>query len=191
MRLCVFQGTFDPIHNAHLKLADFVAANFDYDKILFIPAFLPPHKEEPETDFVHRFNMVKLAIEGSKIFEVSDIESKLGGTSYTYLTILELYKKYELEGKIGFIIGEDAFNQIESWYESDKLKELVDFILFSRSANKDDFAKLRSKGYNYTYADLKFTNISSSQLRECIKDSCEFIPRKVEEYIDRNKLYEL
>ena len=124
MKLCVFQGTFNPIHNAHLRVAKYVLNKYDFDKLLFIPAYKPPHKKYDDNMSIHRLNMVKLAIEdehNSKI-EVSDIEYKREGKSYTYLTICELYKKYEIEGKINFIIGTDAFKDIENWYEADKLK---------------------------------------------------------------------
>jgi nicotinate-nucleotide adenylyltransferase len=95
MKLCVFQGTFNPIHNAHLRVAKYVLNKYDFDKLLFIPAYKPPHKKYDDNMSVHRLNMVKLAVEdehNSKI-EVSDIEYKREGKSYTYLTICELYKK--------------------------------------------------------------------------------------------------
>ena len=74
--------------------------------------------------------MVKLAAAYNSKFMVSDIEFKREGKSYTYLTICELYKQYNIDGKIHFIIGTDAFDFIESWYEADKLKEIVKFIVF-------------------------------------------------------------
>ena len=114
MKLCVFQGTFNPIHRAHLQVADYVSKNYDFDKILFIPAFKPPHKDyDPKMSF-HRFNMVKLAAQGKLNFDVSDIEFRSDNKSYTYNTIRELYKIYDIEGKINFIIGTDAFEKIES-----------------------------------------------------------------------------
>jgi nicotinate-nucleotide adenylyltransferase len=93
MKLCVFQGTFNPIHNAHLNMAQYVIDNFGFDKILFIPAAKPPHKTYDENFSIHRLNMVKIAVEGNEHFDVSDIEYKRNSKSYTYLTIQELYKK--------------------------------------------------------------------------------------------------
>ena len=74
MKLCVFQGTFNPIHNVHLKMAEFVLNNYKFDKILFIPAHKPPHKDYDENLSVHRYKMVELATAYNKKFEVSDIE---------------------------------------------------------------------------------------------------------------------
>lgn|SRR5574344_95214 len=194
MKLCVFQGTFNPIHNAHLRVADYVADKFNFDMILFIPACNPPHKNL-EPDFaIHRFNMVKLAIKNNNKFAISDIEYKRGGKSYTYLTICELYKKYNIEGKISFIIGTDAFNGIKNWYEADKLKKLVKFIIFVRDVNFDisSYDYLKEEGYDFEIESLPYKEISSSELREKIRihsDTSDMITEEVKEYIYQNELY--
>ena len=105
MKLCVFQGTFNPIHRVHLKVAEFALSHYNFDKILFIPAFIPPHKEVDNSLAEHRFNMVKIATSDNPKFEVSDIEYKRGGNSYTYLTILELRKEFRINDRINFLIG--------------------------------------------------------------------------------------
>ena len=151
MKLCVFQGTFNPIHNAHLRVGEFLADKFD--KILFIPAYQPPHKSVELNMTSHRFEMVKIATENNNKFEVSDIEYKRGGKSYTYLTICELYNLYQIDGKINFIIGTDAFRHIESWYEADKLKKLVKFLVFVREDKFDisEYDVLKKKGYDFEF----------------------------------------
>ena len=194
MKLCVFQGTFNPIHNAHLRVAKYVRENFDYDKILFIPAFKPPHKDYDENLSNHRLEMVKLAVENLDGLEVSDIEYKREGLSYTYLTIQELYKQYDIEGKIGFIIGTDAFEQLPQWYETDKLKTLIDFILFKRSdtINENTLALLSKRGYKFNMTDIDFLDISSTDIRNRImvhKSVDNLLPKRVLEYIDKNELY--
>ena len=192
MKLCVFAGTFNPIHNAHLKMAQYVLDNFKFDKILFIPAHIPPHKCLKEDLSQHRFKMVQLAINDNSKFEISDIEYKRNGKSYTYETIVELYKQYKLDGKINFIIGTDAFKQIESWYKSEKLKNLIDFIVFVRENEIVDLSDLRNKGYNFKFADMNFIDISSTDLRKRIKSNeniKEFVPKIVEEYINEYGLY--
>lgn len=197
MKLCVFQGTFNPIHNAHLRIANYVISKYDFDKILFIPAYKPPHKDY-ETNFSnHRLNMVKLAISDAcnNKYEVSDIEYKREGKSYTYLTICELYKQYDIFEKIHFIIGTDAFKEIESWYESDKLKKLVTFIVFKREYNFSEleYNNLKNKGYDFCVEDLSFEDISSTQLREKIINGEKIdnlVSKRVKEYISENGLYE-
>ena len=192
MKLCIFSGTFNPIHIAHLKMAEYVLNNFGFDKILFIPAYKPPHKNYNPDMSVHRYNMVKLAIKDNPHFEISDIEFKREGKSYTYDTILELYKKYNPEGKINLIIGTDAFKQIETWYEAEKLKKLVDFIVFVRENDKVDLSELKLKGYNFRFAKMEFIDISSTALRDRIKNNkplANFVVKEVEDYIKENGLY--
>ena len=83
MKLCIFSGTFNPIHKAHIKMAEYVLENFGFDKIIFIPAYKPPHKDYAPEMCQHRYNMVKLAIQYNPHFEISDIEYKNEGKSYS------------------------------------------------------------------------------------------------------------
>lgn len=198
MKLCLFQGTFNPIHNAHLEICEFAKKKFNFDKILVIPAANPPHKTVNRDLSYHRLKMAELAVIDKDYLEVCDIEYLREGVSYTYLTVKELYEKYDIDGKINFIIGTDAFKNIETWYESEKLKHLLDFILFVR---EDEFQlekdviylqKLKDKGYNYTMMEMPFYDISSTQIRENITNSIpikKLVPKEVEKYIDKYGLY--
>ena len=195
MKLCVFQGTFNPIHNAHLAMANYTKTVYDYDTILFIPAYKPPHKEFDDDLANHRFQMVKLAVSGESFFGISNLEFQNEKFSYTYLTILELYKRYKIDGKIGFIIGSDAFREIDTWYEADKLKELVYFIVFPRELeiDSDRLALLHHKGYNYTLAKMPPIALSSTKLRKKLEQRQPIIgasPRQVLEYIHEHELYQ-
>lgn len=195
MKLCVFQGTFNPIHNVHLAMANYVNNICDFDTILFIPAYKPPHKEIDDELSTHRFQMVKLAIEGETSFNISNIEYQNERFSYTYLTILELYKRYNVTGKVSFIIGSDAFGEVLDWYETDKLKNLVHFIIFPRGSeiDKDRLVLMNSKGYKFSLAKMKPINLSSTMLRERIEKGnsvASFVPAKVLEYIKEHGLYQ-
>ncbi len=193
MNTCLFFGTFNPIHNAHLRMAEFVVDNLRVEKVLFVPAFIPPHKCFDDIPTA-RLEMVKLAIQCNSKFDVSDIEFRLAKTSYTYLTILELKKQYPDVEKFNFIIGTDAFERIESWYESDKLKHLLKFIVFRR---EDDcelsrFDYLKCKGYDFIFTTLDFCDISSTEVRERLAKKtglAGLVPKTVEDYIDANGLY--
>jgi len=194
MKLCVFQGTFNPMHVMHMAMANHIKNNYDFDMILFIPAYKPPHKEIDDTMSNHRLQMVKTAIEGETAYGISNIEFQNEKYSYTYLTILELYKRYKIEGKISFIIGTDAFREIDDWYEADKLKKLVDFIVFKREEkiDMDRLMLLHYKGFNHSLANMVCADLSSSTLRERLKNGqsvAGLIPTKVLEYIRANGLY--
>lgn len=193
MKICVFQGTFNPVHNAHLRIAEFVCNNLNFDKVIFIPAYIPPHKECDNNLAAHRLNMLKLATEDYKNFFVSDIEYKRKGKSYTIFTARELFKLY---GKINFLIGTDAFDKIETWYLVDELKKLVKFIVFARDDNFNisRYDYLKAKGFDFEIQTLPFCDISSSQIREMIKQNeniSRYLPQKVEEYIYKNGIYKL
>lgn len=194
MNLCVFQGTFNPIHKAHLRLLNFIEKKYNFDKILVIPAKKPPHKNYDRNLAFHRLEMVKLALKNNPKLEVSDIEYKRDEKSYTYVTICELYKMYDIKGKISFVIGTDAFKNIEKWYKVDELKKLVEFIVFIRedNFNSGDFDYLRNKDFNFKFENLTFEDISSTNLREKIKkgiDTSNYLTKEVEEYIKLNGLY--
>lgn len=188
MKLCVFQGTFNPIHNGHIKMAEHILTHYDFDKILFIPAFKPPHKNYDEALTPHRLEMVKLAMKSNPKFKVSDIEYQKDRTSYTYLTIQELYKEFDIDGKIGFIIGTDAFRELDSWYEAEKLKKLVKFIVFKRENDKEAYIN----NADYEYTSMPLYNVSSTEIRDRIKENKKItglVPEEVEKYIEQNRLY--
>lgn len=196
MRLCVFQGTFNPIHKVHLEVAKFAKEYYNFERILFIPAYIPPHKSVDKKLALHRFNMVKLAISEYNGFDISDIEYKREGNSYTYNTILELRKAYNItDEKINFLIGTDAFIKIRTWYKTDKLKELVHFIVFKRTNefNKDDFNELRGFGYDFEFAPMNYIDVSSTRLRENLGHGISIndmeLP-KIREYIKEHGLYQ-
>ena len=196
MRLCVFQGTFNPIHKVHLEVAKFAKEYYNFERILFIPAYIPPHKSVDKNLALHRFNMVKLAISEYNGFDISDIEYKRESNSYTYNTILELRKAYNItDEKINFLIGTDAFIKIRTWYKTDKLKELVHFIVFKRTNefNKDDFNELRGFGYDFEFAPMNYIEVSSTRLRENLGNGISIndmeLP-KIREYIKEHGLYQ-
>ena len=194
MKMCIFSGTFNPIHNGHLYIAEYILKNYGFSKILFIPAFNPPLKESNSEMAIHRFNMVKLAIEDNSGFDISDIEYRLGGKSYSYNTICELYKEFKVDGKINFILGTDAFETLDKWYESERLRKLVNFIVFVRKKDFDEakYSDMKEKGYSFESAKMQFNDISSTEIRKRFKENIStegFLPEKVERYIKENELY--
>ena len=197
MNICLFCGTFNPVHNAHIRMAQYVLRKFDFEKVIFIPSYIPPHKNTQGVSAENRMEMVRLAINGQKRFEVSDIEFQLAQKyekSYTYLTILELRKLFNTEKKFNFIIGTDAFEKIESWYEADKLKGLLKFIVSRREDDCDlsRFDYLREKGFDFDFTNLAFYDISSTELRNKIsrgESISDLVPAAVEDYIIENGLY--
>jgi len=186
MTVCIFPGTFNPIHNGHLKMAEFVLNKYKFDKIIFIPAYLPPHKEISHNLAQHRFKMVELAISTNPKFEISDIEYKSDSTSYSLITVKKIIEQYKLESRLNFIIGTDTFVNLNTWYKADELKELLHFIVFPRKGVDKDFSELKKQGWDFEITDMDFLEISSTEIRAGV--NCE-TNKLVEEYIKNHGLY--
>ena len=94
MEICVFPGTFNPIHNAHLKMAKYAIDKYNFDKIIFIPSYIPPHKNINPQLAEHRYKMVELAISDNPKFEISDIEYSCEGKSYSIITFVQILSSF-------------------------------------------------------------------------------------------------
>ncbi len=187
---CYYFGTFNPVHNGHLKTAYDLIKKMGFDSVVFIPAYYPYHKTVL-TNSKDRLNMLKLIENGE--LKVSDIEFKLKTPSYSYRTVEELLKNKKGE-KINFVIGFDAFRQIESWKNTEYLKKHVRFFVLKRNGEKrEDIEKLKEKGYDFVITDpIDTIDISSSEIRRKVKigESIEgLVDEKVKRYIDENSLY--
>ena len=105
MKKCYIFGTFNPIHNSHLKMADFLLKQ-GFDKAVFVPSYIPPHKNFDENQAKKRLEMVKLATKNRKNFEVDDIEFKRKTPSYTYDTIKQLYQGERINFAISILLDQ-------------------------------------------------------------------------------------
>lgn len=183
MNICIFPGTFNPIHEAHIKMAEYALQKYNFDKIIFIPAYIPPHKCIDKNLATDRFNMVKLAIASNPKFEISDIEYQSEGKSYSLITVKKIKELYNIKGRLNFIIGTDAFSKIQTWYNTRELSELVHFIVFPRGVqiNKDNY-----QDYDFELTDMKFIDISSTEIRE---NNDKLINVQIKEYIKEHGLY--
>lgn len=182
LAICIFSGTFNPIHDGHLKMAEYALKKYNFEKIIFIPAYIPPHKNVNPELAKHRYNMVKLAIQDNPKFEISDIEYKNEDKSYSLITVQQIIEQYQIKDRLNFIIGTDAFAKIDSWYKAEELKKLVHFIVFPRKGTTVEHIK----GWNYELTDMDFVDISSTEIR-----NGKIRKTKAEGYIKENGLYKL
>ena len=191
MKIAILGGTFNPVHIGHLMLAEDVRVEFGYDRIIFIPACIPPHKayKAVVTD-EQRLEMLKLATQNNPHFVVDDCEMRRKGVSYTLDTIYELESRYQadIEGKIGLIIGDDLLADFGSWHMAETLAERVRLIVGKRYF---DSLPLESP---FQFCALKnhILPISSSDFRERAKEgkSCRYlVPQSVFDYIKERGLY--
>ncbi|TKZ35706.1 nicotinate (nicotinamide) nucleotide adenylyltransferase [Brachyspira catarrhinii] len=192
MKIAILGGTFDPPHLGHLILADTVLKELNYDKVLFIPSKIPPHKNiSGEVSNEDRLNMLKLSIEDDKRFSFDDYELKSEGISYSIKTLNYLYENYNVDGKIALIIGADLIKDFHKWKEPEKISELANIVAVNREEN-DNLDKENIEKYNIKIIIAPRIDISSTLIRERIKKNKAFryfLNDKVYDYIISNKLY--
>jgi nicotinate-nucleotide adenylyltransferase len=132
-RLGILGGTFDPIHNGHLRAAEAAQAALSLDVIRVIPAYDPPHRPlDPRASAFHRFALVALAIDGLPDWELSDAEVTRSGPSYTAETLKRLHAEGWRPSQIFFILGTDAFAEIATWYDFPAVLDAANFAIVAR-----------------------------------------------------------
>jgi nicotinate-nucleotide adenylyltransferase len=189
MKIGILGGTFDPIHLGHLQLAQNARAQFSLDKVIFVPAYQPPHKPEflSRTSAEDRYEMLRLAIEGEPFLEPSDCELVRKGISYTCDTIDTFAEKYP-NSTFFLILGKDAFAGIDTWHRAAELKKKVRFLVAQRGAG-DIFVP---EGARVERIQMPLCPISASGIREAIqqrKNADDFVPPKVFQFIHEHALY--
>lgn len=133
LKIGLYGGTFDPIHNGHLLLARDALERLKLSKIVFIPANLSPHKlRKPPAPADIRCEMIQAAIEGEKYFELDRCEVEREGPSYTVDTA-RLYREKFPEAQLYYLVGDDNLEELNTWREVDQLKELVQFVVLTRA----------------------------------------------------------
>ncbi len=182
MRRAIFGGTFDPIHRAHLVVAREAADAFALDQVLFIPAANPPHKEAG-TPYEHRYKMVELACTEDSRFSPSRLEEE-SQKSYSIYTI-ERVKA--LGGEVFFVIGADAFAEIQTWFRWQDVVREVEFIVVTRPGH----TYLSPPGARVHRLDTVALPVSSSEIRAALArgETPAELPQAVLEYIRANGLY--
>lgn len=194
----IIGGTFDPIHLAHVYIAEKAKAILNLQKVIFMPAGSPPHKSEKEvTRASLRYKMVRAAIEGKEGFEVSDYEIKQEGKSYTYKTLKHFHNNNR---EIYFITGADCLVNLEKWKKVDEILKLCRFVVLTRPGiNTDRLIKEKEKiekKYNteIIFLDIEGKEISSTNIRELIdkgEDLTNYLSKEVIKIIKKENLYEV
>ena len=212
MRIGILGGTFNPIHIAHLRVAEEVREACALDQILFIPAATPPHKATAaEVGFAQRLAMVKAAIDDNPSFAASDIESRRSGKSYSVHT-LEILRRERPDDELFFLIGMDSFRDLPSWKEYRRLFHLANVVVADRPgvhpgdpkdllpvAIREEFCYdctsqtlLHQSGTSVFFVEETLLDISSTHIRHLLKRGRSIrylVPPAVEQYIDRHRLY--
>lgn len=197
-RIGIFGGTFDPIHIGHLVIAEAAREEYALERVIFVPAAHPPHKLArfitPEED---RLAMVRLATESNPYFEVSDVEIRRPGLSYTVDTLRWFHTQFPPDTEFYFILGMDTLLELPTWKYIDELLELTHFIGALRPHYERDPEKViahfgrtgRERIHALAVPQLE---ISATDLRNRMENGRSvryFIPAAVREYVIKNGIY--
>ena len=207
----MFGGTFNPIHLGHLRGAEEIRETFNLSEVVFIPAAVPPHKMAEEViEARHRLEMVRLATATNPHFSTTDIELSRSGKSYSIDTIR--YFRERCRGSLFFILGGDAFVEIETWKEFQHLFSLCNFVVMTRPGFQKTLSTsplpealvpvfrydqevkgwVHTSGHTLCFKEITILDISSTKVRELIErgESMRYlVPGEVEAYIQKNRLY--
>ena len=208
-------GSFDPVHEGHLKAAREVAERIALDEVVFVPARVSPHKEgRAGASAFHRLEMLRLAVEDDPRFGVSDVELLREAPSYTVDT-LRIMRKSRPDDELYFVLGAEIFSGIDTWKDFGEMFGSANFVVVNRPgfsvktpgdliplALRDRFQYLyREKGMEvFThelrgrlfFLDIEGVEVSSTEVRKLVRsgDSLEgLVPAGVGRYIARNGLY--
>lgn len=186
-RICLFGGTFDPIHAAHLKIAEEAVTRCGLDQVLFIPAANPPHKRASFlAPYEDRFRMVELACVPYAAFSASRLEAG-EERSYTIDT-LERFQKHLASGdRLFFLIGSDAFNELETWKRWQDVVALTEFIVVPRPGGRYHVPQ-NARFERLDGLDLPVAS-TSIRARLAVGKPTPELPPAVREYIDEHRLY--
>lgn len=192
MRIAIYGGSFNPMHIGHEKIVDYVLNNLNMDKIIIIPVGIPSHRENNLEQSDTRLKICKEIFKGNKKIEVSDIEIKSEGKSYTYDTLLKLMDLYGENNEFFEIIGEDSLKNLKTWKNYEELLKICKFIVFRRKDDKNiqiDEEFLNNK--NIIILENEYYDISSTEIRNMVKnneDISAFVNKKVKKLIEKEYL---
>jgi nicotinate-nucleotide adenylyltransferase len=214
LRLGIFGGTFDPVHLGHLRAAEEAVDTLRLDEMIFLPVSIPPHKADRKIlSFQSRWRMLQLAVAGNSRFRLSDLELRMPGKSYTVHSLLEL-RKENPGAELFFLVGCDAFFEMDTWYMYKEIFRLADIVVLCRpGSSEDEILEFVTKRVSELYRivpenrkilhptlrsvhSLKNTrmDISSTRIRElaALGRSVRYlVPDEVWSYIGENMLYEV
>lgn len=192
-RIGILGGTFDPIHCGHLAIAKQAQKQCGLTKVIFVPAAQSPLKQAQMTfaPAESRLEMARLAVKEMPGCEVSDLEIKRGGISYTVETLKKFRENYP-GAEFFLILGEDNLRDFHKWRDSDKITELAHILVAPRE--QDSLTEPDTIPVNFTKLEAPLFPVSATAIREALRSSSNFvhgkIPDEVLNYIQQHRLYQ-
>lgn len=214
-RAAIYGGTFDPVHNGHLKVARRVQQLFELDELFFVPACVPPHKRGAGiSSAFHRYAMLVLATQNDEALRVSTIELDQPDRPYAVETIARMQERLGANPRLFFVMGADSWSEITTWREWQKLLTMCDHVVVTRpgyelspSSTEAKVIDLRGKtddevksavagtsGPHVFVTDAVFEDASATEIRAAARQGdvsrlAEMVPPEVAKYIEQYRLY--
>ena len=193
-RVGILGGTFDPIHCGHIDLARAAEDALDLTRVFVITANLPPHRAEPVASSYHRFAMVVLAIASRPTWRALDVELKSPAPSYTSTTLRRFHAEGYAPEELFFLIGADAFAEIESWRDYPAILDLARFVVVSRPGFPvgEVRRRLPSLADRAVFIDAPTADVSATSIRKrraAGESIAALVPPAVRQHIERHGLY--
>lgn len=191
MKVGIFGGTFNPPHMGHLIVAEHVRGEMVLDRVMFVPAFIPPHKlHDDVVSSEHRVAMLKLAIQDNPHFEVSETELQRGGVSFTVDTLRDLTTKHPSD-EFNLLIGMDNLLEFHTWKSPEKILNLVKVVVMTRPGfTEKDNPLIRKDGMKL--CPVPEIGISSREIRKRVHEGSSvryLVPDSVRDYLFEHHLY--
>jgi nicotinate-nucleotide adenylyltransferase len=191
MKIGIYGGTFDPPHKGHIAIAEQAIKQLGLDCVYFIPAYIPPHKQQHSSTMAqHRLSMIKLAVRGKKGLKVSTIELMRRGISYTIDTLKEFKKRFP-EAELVLIIGADNLAQFNSWKSPKTILTLAVLAVYKRKGFNQS---LRDNEIDFILLKGRMLRVSSTEIRNKIEIGFpirELVPHSIVLYIKQHSLYKI
>jgi nicotinate-nucleotide adenylyltransferase len=194
VRLGIFGGSFDPVHLGHLIIAEQCREQARLDRVLFIPAARPPHKDRVLTPFHHRVEMLTLAISGNPAFAIDELEGERPGPSYTADTLEELHGR-EPTAELWLILGADSLYDVPRWYAPQRIVQHAGLLVVGRPGSPPPSSEPLRGDLPEARIDVvsaPLIDIASRDLRKRIAEGRSvryLVPRAVEAYVEDKGLY--
>ena len=213
-RIVLYGGTFDPVHLGHLAVARTISQIFEIDELLFVPAWIAPHKRSREvTPALHRYAMLALATQQDARLRISSFELETPDRSYTVETLAHFEAELGKSAELFFVMGADSWSEIQTWREWQRLLTMANHIVMTRPGyelelagvdrevtkrivdlRKDHAAKPTINGKQIFFTDAVQLEISATEIRRAARQQefqrlRELVPESVADYIVKYELY--
>ncbi len=216
-RIALYGGTFDPVHRGHLAVARTIAQLFEIDELLFVPAWLAPHKRTRDvTPALHRYGMLALATQQDARLRISSFELEAPDRSYTVETLAHFESELGTDAELFFLMGADSWSEIQTWREWERLLMMANHIVVTRPGYQLELAgmpdevlerivdmrkgqetagrKSTDPGKRIFFTDAVQLEISATEIRRAAREEqferlVELVPKSVADYLTKYELY--